>query len=81
MVFRLLDLPLDLLRRVSTTLDSPAIVVACSTRERDAERRALRLGADDHERGRWGLTVREAEEKLVASSRRGVTGRTTSQRE
>ena len=67
--FRLLDLPLDILRRVSATLESSAIVVACSSRERDAERRVLRRGADDYERERWdgepGLTIHEAGIRLL----------------
>jgi len=69
--FRILDLPLDLLRRVAGTLNNPsAIVVACSARDRDVERIALRQSADDYERARWGgepgLTVREARERLLA---------------
>lgn len=69
--FRILDLPLDLLRHVAGTLSNPsAIVVACSARDRDVERIALRQSADDYERARWGgepgLTVREARERLLA---------------
>jgi len=51
--FRILDLPLELLRRIASTLDGFAIVVACSERSRDDERRALEFGYFDGKSARF----------------------------
>ena len=64
-MFRLLDLPPELLHRIATTLDGPGVVVAVASARMTEERDALRRGVDDMERarfgGRLGLTIREAE--------------------
>ena len=64
-MFRLLDLPPELLHRIATTLDGPGVVVAVASARMTEERDALRRGVDDMERarfgGRLGWTVREAE--------------------
>jgi len=64
---RLEGLPAALLREIAFALGRSAFVVALSSRDLEAARRACRDGVDDSERDRFpgiALTVREAEERL-----------------